>query len=97
MKVVLEVKGSVNPLPESVPPFDQLPLGAEQLVALVELQVRVGRPLYATDDGETERVAVGAGLFSVQEELAPPPEPLQTHVQVERLSELLMLVPGLHP
>lgn len=35
VKVVLLVRRSVWPLPESVPELDQLPLGAVQLVALV--------------------------------------------------------------
>ena len=45
VKVEFEVRGLVKPLPESVPEFDQFPLGAVQLVALVEPQVSVERPL----------------------------------------------------
>jgi len=45
VKVVFAVKGSVRPLPASVPLLVQLPEGAVQLVAFVELQERSGRPL----------------------------------------------------
>lgn len=45
VKVAVEVRRSVWPLPESEPALDQLPLGAEQLVALEELHDRVERPL----------------------------------------------------
>ena len=58
VKVVSAVRGLVNPLPEVVPPFAQGP-PAVQLVALVELQFNVGRPLYATGLGEAEIEAVG--------------------------------------
>ena len=61
VKVVLEVRGLVRPLPESVLELDQGP-PAVQLVAPVELQVRVARPLYATGLGEAVRVAVGAAV-----------------------------------
>ena len=44
VKVPLVVRGLVNPLPESVPELDHAP-PAVQLVAPVELQVRVERPL----------------------------------------------------
>lgn len=65
VKVVLEVKGLVNPLPESVPALDHGP-PAVQLVALVELQVRVELPLYEAGLGEAESPAVGAGLAQVK-------------------------------
>ena len=64
VKVVLEVRGLVRPLPESVPELDQGP-PAVQLVAPVEPQVRVGRPLYAIDVGEIERVAVAGAVAQV--------------------------------
>jgi hypothetical protein len=64
VKVVLEVRGFVRPLPESVPELDQGP-PAVQLVAPVEPQVRVGRPLYAIDVGEIERVAVAGAVAQV--------------------------------
>ena len=59
-KAVLAVRGSVSPLPESVPELDHGPL-AVQLVALVELHVRVERSLYATGLGEAVMLAVGGG------------------------------------
>lgn len=59
VKVVAEVSGLVRPLPERVPELLQGP-PAVQEVALVEDQVRVERPLYATGFGEAVRVAVGA-------------------------------------
>ncbi len=58
MKVVLDVKELVNPLPERLPEFDHGP-PAVQLVALVEDQVSVDWPLYATEVGEAESEAVG--------------------------------------
>ena len=45
VKVALEVKRSVWPLPDREPELDQLPLGAVQDVALVEPHDRVERPL----------------------------------------------------
>ena len=45
VKVALEVRRSVWPLPERVPALDQLPLGAVQDVALVDDQESVERPL----------------------------------------------------
>ena len=60
VKVVFVVSGSVKPLPERVPAFDQFPLGV-QLVALVELHVSVDWPPLTTEVGEAESVAVGAG------------------------------------
>ncbi len=57
VKVVLAVRGSVRPLPLSVAFHGLAP--AVQLVALVELQVRVDCPAYATGL-VAERVAVGA-------------------------------------
>lgn len=65
VKVVLEVSGSVRPLPESVPELDQGP-PAVQLVAFVELQVSVERAPYATDVGEAESEAVGAVVTGIQ-------------------------------
>jgi hypothetical protein len=62
-------------------------------VALVELHERIDRPLYATDVGETEREAVGAGFVSEHEAVEPPFKPLQFHVQVEEPLALLALVP----
>ena len=56
--MVAEVRGFVNPLPESVPPLAQGP-PAVQLLALVELQVNVERPLLATGLGEAVIEAVG--------------------------------------
>ncbi len=44
VKVEVCVRASVNPLPESVPALDQLPLGAVQDVALDEPHVSVARP-----------------------------------------------------
>ena len=64
VKVVLVVRGLVRPLPLRVPELDQGP-PAVQLEAPVEPQVRVGRPLYATELGETVRVAVGATVAQV--------------------------------
>ena len=58
VKVVAEVRGLVRPLPERVLELDQGP-PAVQEVALVEDQVRVERPSYATGFGEAVRVAVG--------------------------------------
>ena len=58
VKVVAEVRGLVRPLPERVPELLQGP-PAVQEVALVEDQVRVERPSYATGFGEAVRVAVG--------------------------------------
>ena len=45
VKVVFAVRGFVRPFPDSVPLLVQLPDGAVQLVAFVELQERSGRPL----------------------------------------------------
>ena len=59
--MVAEVRGLVRPLPERVLELDQGP-PAVQEVALVEDQVRVERPSYATGLGEAVRVAVGAGV-----------------------------------
>ena len=56
--MVAEVRGLVRPLPERVLELDQGP-PAVQEVALVEDQVRVERPSYATGFGEAVRVAVG--------------------------------------
>lgn len=67
VKVVFEVSGSVRPLPESVPELLHGP-PAVQEVALVEDQVRVARPLYATGLGEAESEAVGASA-AVTEQL----------------------------
>jgi hypothetical protein len=51
----------VKPLPEREPAFDQLPLGAVQLVALEEAQVSVERPPYAIEVGEAVKVTDGTG------------------------------------
>lgn len=93
VKVVLENSWSVSPLPERVPELDHGP-PAVQEDALVELHVRVERPAYATDVGEAERVAVGAGLASEQEAVLPPFSPSQDHVQELAPSTLLALVPA---
>ena len=82
-------------MPESVPWFDHGP-PAVQLVALVELQVRVERPAYWTGFGLAVSEAVGAGLFSEQETEEPLFEPWQSQVQVEVPLTLFMLVPGSH-
>jgi len=58
VKVVLEVSGSVNPLPESVPEFDQGPPGVHE-VTLADDQVSVERPPEATEAGDAVREAVG--------------------------------------
>ena len=93
VKVVLAVKGSVRPLPASVPLLVQGP-PAVQEVAFVEPQVRVTWAPEATESGEAERVAVGAGLVSVQEAFVPPFAPW--HVQVQALvpSTVFALVPA---
>ena len=70
VKVVFAVRGFAKPLPERVPEFVQGP-PAVQLVALVELQVIVGRPLYVVGFGEIERVAVGVGCTATQVDLYP--------------------------
>jgi len=63
--VVSEVRWSVKPLPFKLSPVGDVRLDhgpyAVQLVAFVELQVRVERPLYATGLGETVIEAVGTG------------------------------------
>jgi hypothetical protein len=61
---------------------------------LVEPQLRVERPLYATGE-EAVIQAVGAGFVSEHEAVEPPFEPLQFHVQVEEPLALLALVPAL--
>ncbi len=94
VKVAAAVSGSVRPLPERVPELDQLPLGAEQLEALVEDHESVGRPLYATEVGEIERVAVGAGFASEQEAEVPAFRPAQVQVQELAPSTLLVLEPA---
>jgi hypothetical protein len=77
-----------------VPELDQLPLGAVQLDALVDDHVRVARPLYGIEVGETESVAVGAGLASEQEAVVPPFRPIQDHVYEDVPFTLLALVPA---
>lgn len=69
VKVVFEVREPVRPLPESVPELDQFPLGAVQLVALAEDQVRVGRLSYAVGLGETVSVAVGVAVYNPLKEI----------------------------
>lgn len=76
VNVVLVVRALVRPLPFKLLPvggvrFDQLPDTAVQLVALVDDQVRVARPLYATGFGEAVREVVGAGQLLVSHTLVP--------------------------
>lgn len=59
MNVWAVVIGSVKPLPDRFPELDQLPL-VVQLVAFVELQVSVDRPLDDIEVGLAVMVAVGA-------------------------------------
>ena len=73
------VKESVRPVPESDVPFDQGP-PAVQLVAFVELQVRVARSPDTTEVGVAESVAVGAAFDSEQEAVVPPLRPAQDQV-----------------
>ena len=74
VKVVFAVRGFVRPLPASVPLLVQGP-PAVQEAAFVELHVRVTWASEATESGEAESEAVGAGLVSVQEAFAPPFNP----------------------
>jgi len=68
-KSVLLVRGPTCALPEvALAPLH--PPEAVQLVAFVELQVRVGVPFVATEVGLADRVTVGAGV--------DPPPPLVT-------------------
>lgn len=82
VNVVAALSGSVRPLPESVPEFDQGP-PAVQLVALFEPQESVDRPPEATGFGEAVSDAVGAlaaAWLAEQVGLEEPPfVPEQVH------------------
>lgn len=95
VKVVFVVRGFVKPLPESVPEFDQFPLGAAQLVAFIELHVSVDCAPEATLLGEAERVAVGAGLVSAHDAVLPPPDPTHCHCHWLEVSDVVPKVPAL--
>lgn len=60
VKVVLEVRGSERPLPESVPELLQEPPAVQLVITPEELQVMVSRLLYGAGFGVTESEAVGA-------------------------------------
>ncbi|OGG93886.1 hypothetical protein A3G63_03530 [Candidatus Kaiserbacteria bacterium RIFCSPLOWO2_12_FULL_52_8] len=77
--VVFAVRAAVCLLPVSAPPVVQLVL-VVQLVAFVELHESVAGLPYATEVGETDSEAVGAGLGSEHKALVPPFVPGQVHV-----------------
>ena len=60
----------MRPLPERFPEVDQFD-DVVQLVALVELHVSVDRPPLVTAVGETERVAVAAGVTTMATQTLP--------------------------